>query len=38
MIAPEMIEAAVHEKSRNAAQNTPVIRSAMCGPISGDQG
>ncbi len=25
--APETIEAAVHEKSRNAAQNTPLMRA-----------
>ena len=28
-----MIEAAVHEKSRNAAQNTPVMLSARFGPM-----
>ena len=38
MTAPEMIEAAVHENSRNAAQKTPVIRSPRLGPISGDHG
>ena len=33
MTAPEMIDAAVHENSRNAAQKTPVMRSARLGPI-----
>ena len=27
MTAPEMIEAVVHEKSRKAAQNTPLMRA-----------
>ena len=33
-----MIDAAVHENSRNAAQKTPVIRSLRFGPIRADHG
>ena len=35
---PDTIEAAVHENSRNAAQNTPVMRSPMWAPIVSAQG
>jgi len=36
--APDTIEAAVQENSRNAAQNTPVIRSDRLVPMFCDQG
>ena len=36
--APETIEAVVHEKSRNAAQNTPRMRSCMCAPMNSSHG
>ena len=35
---PETIEAAVHENSRNAAQNTPVMRSERSVAIVGEVG
>ena len=35
---PDTMEAAVHENSRKAAQNTPVIRSPAFGPMVSDQG
>ena len=38
MTEPDTIEAAVQENSRNAAQNTPVMRSPMCAPIVSAQG
>ena len=38
MAPPETMDAAVHENSRNAAQNTPVIRSPRFVAIVGDQG
>ena len=34
MVAPETIEAAVHEKSRKAAQNTPLMRAQKLLPNS----
>ena len=38
MMAPDMIEAVVQEKSRNAAQKTPEMWSVMFGPRLAAQG
>ena len=38
MIAPDMIDAVVQEKSRNAAQKTPEMWSVRFGPRFADHG
>jgi hypothetical protein len=38
MTEPDTIEAAVHENRRNAAQNTPVMRSSRLVAMVGDHG
>lgn len=38
MMAPETMEAAVQENSRNAAQKTPVMLSSRLGAIRLDHG
>ena len=38
MTEPETMEAAVQENSRKAAQNTPVMRSPVFGPMVSDHG